>query len=383
MKKELPMRLLKFDTINPEKYILRKIKDNASEISSMSRKQMLDWIISLRGNFSDFYTYHLRNLGWEAEEFIVSEPYLEKVIDELYGATKGIIHLKDDILNKLRPFKDRWKLNVIKDYINNYKPDVILIREQIGIPSDYWHGFRNKSLIVSRIATPVPRYWSHTDFDLILTSTEVFRTFFELNRVPSYINHNGFDERVLSELKQGEKKYNTTFVGGLGDKFWINRTKCFRFLAMNTDAVWWGYNEEIFPETDVLRQKHKGLASGLEMLQIYKDSRIVFNDYGEIADGMGVNQRIFEVLGVGSFLLTRKADNLSKTFPKDIFGTFTDEKDCLDKINYYLKNEAEREEMAKAGQDFIIKNYNYKELMKEIDTILRQNYKLKFKRNIS
>ena len=132
-----------------------------------------------------------------------------------------------------------------------------------------------------------------------------------------------------------------------------------------------------------MRKSHKGLASGLEMLQIYKDSRIVFNDYGEIADGMGVNQRIFEVLGVGSFLLTRKADNLSKTFPKDIFGTFTDEKDCLDKINYYLKNEAEREEMAKAGQDFIIKNYNYKELMKEIDTILRQNYKLKFKRNIS
>lgn len=128
------MRLLKFDTINPEKYILRKIKDNASEISSMNRKQMLDWIISLRGNFSDFYTYHLRNLGWEAEEFIVSEPYLEKVIDELYGASKGVRHLKDDFLNRLRPFKDRWKLNVIKDYINNYNPDVILIREQIGIP---------------------------------------------------------------------------------------------------------------------------------------------------------------------------------------------------------------------------------------------------------
>lgn len=383
MKKELPMRLLKFDTINPEKYILRKIKDNASEISSMNRKQMLDWIISLRGNFSDFYTYHLRNLGWEAEEFIVSEPYLEKVIDELYGASKGVRHLKDDFLNRLRPFKDRWKLNVIKDYINNYNPDVILIREQIGIPSDYWHGFRSKALIVSRIATPVPRYWSHTDFDLILTSTEVFRTFFELNRVPSYINHNGFDERVLSELKQDEKKYNTTFVGGLGDKFWINRTKCFRYLVMNTDAVWWGYNEEIFPQTDVLRQRHRGLASGLEMLQIYKDSRIVFNDYGEIADGMGVNQRIFEVLGVGSFLLTRKADNLEKTFPKDIFATFTDEKDCLDKINYYLKNEAEREEIAKAGQEFILKNYNYKDLMKEIDTILRQNYKLKFKKSIT
>jgi hypothetical protein len=374
------MRLLKFDTINPEKYIRIKIKENSSEVSNMDRKQMLEWIINLRGNFSDFYTYHLRNLGWEAEEFIVSEPYLEKVVDELYGATKNIRHLKDDLLNRLRPFKDRWKLNAIVDYINSYKPDVILVREQIGIPSDLWHGFRNKSLIVSRIATPVPRHWSHTDFDLILTSTEAFKTFFELNGVPSYINQNGFDERVLGELKQGQKKYNSTFVGGLGDKFWINRTKCFRYLVKNTDILWWGYNEEIFPETDEIRQRHRGLASGLEMLQIYKDSKIVFNDYGEIADGMGVNQRIFEVLGVGSFLLTRQADNLNQRFPKDIFGTFTDEKDCLDKINYYLKNEKEREEMAKAGQDYIMKHYNYKDLMKELDVILKENYYSKFKK---
>ncbi len=377
------MRLLKFDTINPEKYISLKINENASEISGMNREEMLNWIISLRGNFSDFYTFHLRNLGWEAEEFIVSPHYLEKVIDELYGSTKSIRQIKDAFLNKLRPFKDRWKLNVIMDYINSYKPDVIFVREQIGIQSDFWHGFRNKSLIVSRIATPVPRYWSHTDFDVILTSTDVFRAFFELNGVPSYINPNGFDDRVLGELKQGDKRFNTTFVGGLGDKFWINRTKCFRYLAKNTDIIWWGYNEEIFPESDEIRQRHRGLASGLEMLQIYRDSRIVFNDYGEIADGMGVNQRIFEVLGTGTFLLTRKANNLEKTFPKDIFATFTDEKDCLDKINYFLKNEKEREEIAKAGQEFIMKNYNYRDLMKQLDEILKHNYKRKFKKDLS
>ncbi len=377
------MKLLKFDTINPEKYIFSKVRENFSEVSRMNRNEMLDWIIGLRGNFSDFYTFHLRNLGWEAEEFIVSPHYLEKVIDELYGNTRSIRRFKDAVMNKLRPFKDRWKLNVIMDYINKYEPDVILIREQIGIPSDYWHGFRSNALIVSRIATPVPRHWSHTDFDVILTSTDVFKAFFELNGVPSYINPNGFDDRVLKELKQGEKKFNTTFVGGLGDKFWLSRTKCFRYLAKNTDIVWWGYNEEIFPKSDEIRQRHKGLASGLEMLQIYKDSRIVFNDYGEIADGMGVNQRIFEVLGAGTLLLTRKANNLDKTFPKDIFATFSDERDCLDKINYFLKNEKEREEIAKAGQEFILNNYNYKDLMKQLDQILKQNYKLKFKKNIT
>ncbi len=118
------------------------------------------------------------------------------------------------------------------------------------------------------------------------------------------------------------------------------------------------------------------------MLQIYRDSKIVFNDYGEIADGMGVNQRIFEVLGVGSFLLTRKADNLEETFPKGLFEVFTDEKDCLDKINYFLRNDKEREEIAAAGQQHVLKNYSYKNLASEIDRVLRENFKIKFGRDL-
>jgi hypothetical protein len=348
----------------------------------MSRKEFLAWIISLRANFSDFYTYNLRNIGWDAEEFIVTGCYIDKVEDELYGNAKNIVKLKSNLINRLRPVKDRRKLNIIKGYIDHYRPDVILVREQIGIPSEFWKSFSDKSLIVSRLAAPVPRFWSPADFDMILTSTEIYRQFFELNNVTSYINSNGFDERVLGELKPGDKKYNAVFVGGLGDKFWQARTKCFRYLAENIEMKWWGYNEEIFSESDPVRRSHQGITAGIEMLQIFKTSKIVFNDYGEIAAGMGVNQRIFEVLGVGSFLLTRKADNLDKSFPKDVFGTFVDEKDCLDKIKYFLKNEKEREEMAKAGQDFILNNFNYKDLSTELDRILKGKYKSKFNKDL-
>jgi len=114
------------------------------------------------------------------------------------------------------------------------------------------------------------------------------------------------------------------------------------------------------------------------MLRIYKKSRIVFNDYGEIAENTGVNQRLFEVLGLGTFLLTREAVNFRKSFPENIFVTFRDEKDCLDKINYFLKNEKEREEIASAGQKYILENYRYEDLMKNIDVILKNSYRKKF-----
>ncbi len=376
------MRIIKFDTVNPEKYLNSLIEKNEEKVDKMNRQEMLEWIIATRSNFSDFYTFNLRQMGWEAEEFIVTDRYLEKVEKDLYGSSKAVKNIKDMLADTVRPVKDRRKLNIIKDYLNRYKPDVIFVREQIGIPSEFWGSFSRKSLIVSRIAAPVPRFWSPADFDLIFTSTEIYRKFFELNNVRSVINANGFEERVLAELRHGEKLYNTTFVGGLGDKFWLNRTRCARYLAKNTDIKWWGYNEEVFEKNDPLIKVHQGLTAGLEMLQIYRDSKIVFNDYGEIADGMGVNQRIFEVLGVGSFLLTRKADNLEETFPKGLFEVFTDEKDCLDKINYFLRNEKEREEIAAAGQQHVLKNYSYKNLASEIDRVLRENFKTKFGRDL-
>lgn len=374
------MRLLKFDTVNPEKYLRNLMAENVAEIGGMNRKELLDWIIKLRANFSDFYTYNLRGLGWEAEEFIVTGKYLDKVENELYGGSKHIKRFKGMLADKIRPVNDRRRLNILKDYIDAFRPDVILVREQIGIPSEFWGSFSSKSLLVSRLAAPMPRSWSPADFDLILTSTDVYKKFFELNNIPSQINSNGFDDRVLAELRNEGKKYDTSFVGGLGDKFWRARTSCFRYIASHSDVKWWGYNEEIFDKSDPVRQSHQGILAGLEMLQKYRDSKIVFNDYGEIADGTAVNQRIFEVLGVGSLLLTREAENLKKTFPNDLFATFKDERDCLDKINYFLKNEKEREEIASAGQAHVLKNYSYRNIAVDLDSVLKKNYELKFRK---
>ncbi len=372
------MRLLKFDTVNPKNYLQKMAMQNSKAIGSMTRDELLEWIIKLRANFSDFYTYNMQCLGWEAEEFIIADVYLKKVEAELYRGRVSFENLKDRIIEIIRPVKDRRKLNLIRDYVNDFKPDVILVREQAGIPSEFWSSFSKNSLIVSRIAAPLPRAWSPASFDLILTSTEVYRKFFELNYITTYINPNGFDCRILDELETSEKRFDFTFVGGLGDRFWAERTKCFRYLADNSDIVWWGYNEETFAETDPIRKSHRGIAAGLEMLQIYKDSRIVFNDYGEVAGGEGVNQRIFEVMGVGSFLLTREADNLRKDFPVGLFATFRDEKDCLDKAKYYLSNEKEREEIALAAQAYILQNYNYRDIASDLDKIIREKYRKKF-----
>lgn len=374
------MRLLKFDTINPQIYITDEIRNNYESFRKMSRKEILEWIISTRGNFSDYYTYNLRLLGWEAEEFFANMYYVDKVADELYGFGKKIKDFSESIKNKIRPVDKRWERKVIIDYIKKYKPDVILVRENFGLSSEFWRSFDKGSLLVSRLAAPVPKYWSPNDWDLILTSTEIYKKFFEINGVESFINHNGFDSRILSEVENKEKKYDVTFVGGLGNRYWVNRTRCVKYLSSHINFKWWGYNGDKFPKEHPVRKSWQGVTSGLKMFEIYKQSKIVFNDYGEVADGFGVNQRMFEVMGIGTLLLTREAENLKREYPDNIFVTFKDEKDCLDKIKYYLVNEKEREEIALRGQKFMLENFSYKELMKELDIKLKESYEKKFRK---
>ncbi|MBK8982183.1 MAG: glycosyltransferase family 1 protein [Ignavibacteria bacterium] len=374
----MKLRLLKFDTINPEAYLKTKIVTNKDEIEKMGRKETLDWIISLRSNFSDFYTYYFRKHGWEAEEFFVTDIYLKKVADELYGNKLGIINSTDRIKNLIRPVKNRRKLNVISDYIKLYKPDVIFVREQTGIPSDLWKNSGKHSLIVSRLAAPLPYKWAPSDWDLILTSTMVYKKFFEINNVNSIINHNGFDFRILDELKAGEKKFDVTFIGGVGKRFWKKRTKLIEKLSEMENFKWWGYIEDEFPKDSLIIKAWQGITSGLDMLQIYKDSKIVVNDYVDMADGEGVNQRIFEVMGVGSLLLTRESETLKRNFPENVFATFGSDEDCKERIKYFLSNDAEREEIAKKGQEYIKSNYNYDNLMKDLSGLLRESYFTKF-----
>jgi hypothetical protein len=374
----MALRLLKFDKVNPQVYIVEKIEKNFEEFSKMNRAEALDWIIATRANFSDFYTYNLRKSGWEAEEFFVNEYYIDKVADELYGKKKKFTELKQKIKNKIRPIDNRWTQEVIIDYVKHYKPDVILVREIIGIRSDFWRNFGNTSLLVSRLAAPIPSLWTPNDWDLILTSTEAYKVFFELNSVPSILNHNGFDRRIIEEIKDESKKYDVTFVGGMGERFWTNRTKCIEYIAGQIDFKWWGYNSNKYSKDNPIHKSFQGLTSGLEMLKIYKQSKIVFNDYGEVANGMGVNQRMFEVMGTGSLLLTRDADNFKTEYPQDIFVTFKDEKDCLDKIKYFLKNEKEREEIALRGHKYLMENFTYDKLMSQLSEQLKERYKKKF-----
>jgi len=134
------------------------------------------------------------------------------------------------------------------------------------------------------------------------------------------------------------KKYDLTFIGGL--------------------------NEERQKYIDKFGIKHIS-AFGRDYVEEIKRSKICFNK----SISHDLNAKYFEILGAGSFMLT----NENKSFLEFVDNNEYIEKmfyysddDLQDKINYYLKNEDERDFITKKANEFILENHTFESRIKII-----------------
>ena len=377
------MKLIKFDTIYPAGFLDKKISESHDKIKNMSYNEYHEWVISLRMNFSDFYTYNLVLNGWSAKDFFLNNDlYLKKCSLHYFGLSYYYIKLYHRFRNMFSVISVPFAERLIKRIILVEKPDVIFIREQVFIRSKFWEQFRKNALVVSRMDCDLPQNWSPLSFDLIYTNMTSFKHFFSDCNIKTLSNSNGFDQRILSEIKYKEKSYDVTFVGGLGSYYgFVERTRFFEKLLNNADSKfqfsWWGYKTENF-ERDYpeLSKKYMGAAGGIDLFTIYAQSKIVLNCFDSNAGGIAINQRMFEVLGMGTLLLALESESLVGW--ENYLVTYKDVDDCVEKIKYYLAHEDELEKIAKAGQAFVLENYSYLKLMGKLSEELTEAYNKKF-----
>ena len=377
------MKFIKFDTLYPSLYLEGIIDENRSAIKQMDFDELTQWLIGLRLNFSDYYSYNLRLLGWETKEFFFLGKgcYLRKCGKKYFGWRFLFVYMFYRLFGR---FTKKSYMEVLFDRIIRVEnPDVLFIREQSNVNSLFWNKYRNRALVVSRMECGIPKYWSPTCFDVVYTNINTYRDFFESNKVVTYTNYSGFDERVASEVDTvGGFAYDVVFVGGLGTTVFLEKTMFLEQLLSKNNGcfsfAWWGYKEgdgfeARFP---LLAQAYKGLSGGLEMFGIYKSAKIVLNDYGKLAGGQGMNMRIYEVLGIGGFLLTRNSSMFDDW--DGAIATFENEDDCFQKIQFYIDNDMERRALAQKGQDYVLEHFNYKEIMKKLSDELVLEYNKKF-----
>jgi spore maturation protein CgeB len=92
---------------------------------------------------------------------------------------------------------------------------------------------------------------------------------------------------------------------------------------------------------------------GQEVVKQYTASKIILNINSWFTKkGHGINQRVFDVPACGAFLLTDYVKEI-ETFLKlgEEVETYSSTEELIDKVNFYLKNDAVRERIAQSGYE--------------------------------
>ena len=155
---------------------------------------------------------------------------------------------------------------------------------------------------------------------------------------------NAYPADLISPPTDPKKIHDIGFCGHV-----VNRGEWIKFLVTNCHMK---FDEQAF---------------GQNMIDAMRSYRIHWNR--AIKDD--INYRNFETLGCGTFLLTNYTDRLGELFDINkhliIYGS---PQDCLEKIHYFLRNETEREEIARLGHEHVKRWHTYDNRVKQIIDIV-------------
>jgi hypothetical protein len=389
-----PLRFLKVDSAHPHEYLVRKQKADESRLRALGYEEYYRWVMGLRLGLSDYLTLPLNEVGWTAREFSAKDPILlsllakEGHINGVGAAARARLKLKhflslslsDTIaLRWCRGYELQRRYWLITRYIETFQPDVLFIREPCNIDGEFFDQFRDRCLLVSFIGcnTNHPQHWNAHRNDVIFTLTDEYINFYKAQGIETHRFEYGVDARIHEELKGWPKKYGCTFVGYLGQSHQSRKTEFLESLARRADFRWWGVKGADLHKYPALERTWQGEAAGIDMLRIYRQSKIVLNDYADFHLGAGVNMRSTEVLGVGTCLLARSSPNLARLEELQAVATFKDVDDCVAKIQQLLSDDGAREKIAAKGLEVALRDFNYRDIVRRMMEVIAEAHQRK------
>lgn len=182
------------------------------------------------------------------------------------------------------------------------------------------------------------------EFDYVFCCHDEGRAKFEKDGVKAHWIPCAVDPRYYPNEPKAIKKYDIGFVGFVSFE---KRAKMLdEFLKPFPNFF---YGQRFFHEA----------------AEIYRKSKICFNT-SAVDD---INMRVFETMATGSFLLTEYVPTLPKLFKnKKHLVWYKTVPEAIELAKYYLKHDKEREEIAKAGMEEVLKKHTY---MKRIEKMFK------------
>lgn len=255
------------------------------------------------------------------------------------------------------------------------KPDFILHTKD-ELPAEVFQDLRRFTKVIQWHPDPVIQDWLKP----FVMASDIFFTMSE-GLVDEFrkINPNGFwltqaFEPSFFEIKEITLKDKKTFsadvafVGNLGSKSqYIPRRKYLECVVdEDFDFKWWGPKIPVKFSTIPLIISKLGRAYGGQFIwgesyaKVAKLSKIflAFDSMPHIRKSMSA--RMYTAVGCGAFYMCRHVEGIEDVMlPDKEIVTFHNEDEMLEKIKYFLNREDERQKIAKAGRERILREHTY------------------------
>ena len=149
-----------------------------------------------------------------------------------------------------------------------------------------------------------------------------------------------------------KKIYDVTFIGAPK----AQRYAFIKFLmnkGINIRLYGWGWDK--YPE---FKDIYHGPLDNSQLIKVINQSKIVLS-FSENAYGQThYKGRVYKIVACKSFVLEQYFSGHRNFFNKGELVMFKSKRDLLNKINYYLENDKEREKITERAYKKIVKKYN-------------------------
>jgi len=312
-------------------------------ISNLVTGSQLDDMI--RDNFGgeNIFTHYMRKLGYDTQLSISNCRPLQMK----WASDHGLL----SVVNQ-----KEWYLDIPLKQIEMFKPNILFISDPERLDSRFVKGLLWKpSLVIGMQVANIPKNstdWTY--FDIIISNNvQILHHAKKIGARSVELLSSGFPEMIIAPNEKMKKKWDVLFAGELPLQ---NKRRCAYITEVAKMPL--GFDGEFsiayyipkfqqdFLPAGITMHNH-GSVYGYDMYRTFKRGRIVLSfDYGE-----GDNRTVFEVTGIGSFLLTEFNKSIQQFFrPGFEIETFQDMTELKEKIYYFLSHPEEREAIARRGQ---------------------------------
>jgi hypothetical protein len=386
---------------------LRSYYSEKKNIDDLAYNDLYNDLLHESTEFVASYVKGFRKLDIDADFVLANDSQLQNK-----WATEHSIKVKDDLL-----------LSQVKAF----QPDILWI-DNLSYVSRDWIDIVRKSvpcikLVAGYHCSPYGQKILDTlkAVDFVLTCTPGIKLDMESKGLRTWLVYHAFDEELLRKIKPVPDPLTEDFVfsGSLisGSRFHDERIKLIETildakidisLYVNLEKTYKiKLKQFIFHLNSVLnklkmdrfanklhflehgRTKVENYSGelllstrnpvfGIEMLNLFRNSKIVLNMHIGVAGNYAGNMRLFEVTGVGSCLLTDDKQNIKELFePGKEIITYNGPRDCINKAKWLLDHDDERRDIALAGHERTLQSHTVNRRCEYIAGILEAELKRK------